>query len=192
MIAKLRQWLGKLNVRDVLIVLFILASTAHVGRLFAAREHEQQAVIGYVLAIAIDGVLALSLYEATRASKRQHRVFALIVFLLTCAVSAGFNVAYYRTYHPSDALWVSGLLGSTAPVLAALVAVLRAFGDVEQRQDAHALEIELAQLREDQRRRERWVSRRNVPSKRGCASSKHNWLATWTPVQTDASDMTTT
>ena len=79
---------------------------------------------------------------------RKHRL-ALALFVLTCAISAGFNVAYYRTHSPSDAYWVSGLLGSTAPVLAAMVAVLRAFGDVEQAQDAHSLEIERLQIAED-------------------------------------------
>ena len=143
---RLWRWL---DLRVALIVLLVLTSTAHVGRLFAAREYAQQAFIGYVLAVGIDGVLALSLYEATRASKRQHRAFALGLFVITCTVSAGFNVAYYRAYYPSDVWWVSGLLGSTAPVLAALVAVLRAFGDVERVQDAHSLEIELAQIAQE-------------------------------------------
>jgi len=116
----------------LLIVTLIVVSTGHVGRLFADREDVRQAFVGYVLALSIDGVLAVSLYEVANVRQRSHRVFALFVFLFACAVSAGFNVAYYRQNYPLDPPMISLLLGITAPILAALVSVLKSFGDVER------------------------------------------------------------
>lgn len=118
-------------VRIGLIILLVVVSTGHVGRLFADREAEGQASIGYILALGIDGVLAVALYEVTR-TEGKHRWAALAVFLLACGVSGGFNVSYYRVYHPADPIWTSILLGLTAPILAASVAVLKSFGDVEK------------------------------------------------------------
>lgn len=124
--------LRSLDVRTLLIITLIVVSTGHVGRLFADREDVRQAFVGYVLALSIDGVLAVSLYEVANVRQRSHRVFALFVFLFACAVSAGFNVAYYRQNYPLDPPMISLLLGITAPILAALVSVLKSFGDVER------------------------------------------------------------
>lgn len=132
MIDRLKVKLHEFDiVRIGLIILLIVVSTGHVGRLFADREAEGQAGIGYVLALAIDGVLAVALYEVTKTEGR-HRWTALAVFLLACGVSGGFNVSYYQIYHPADSVWTSILLGLTAPILAASVAVLKSFGDVER------------------------------------------------------------
>jgi hypothetical protein len=54
------------------------------------------------------------------------------VFAVTCAVSAGFNTAYYRQNYPGDPWLLSFGLGSVAPILAALVAVMREFAQVER------------------------------------------------------------
>ena len=131
------QWVRSLDVYIVLIVLLIAVSTGHVGRLFADREDARQAFIGYVLAVSIDGVLAVSLYRVGNVRRRSHRMYALFVFLCACAVSAGFNTGYYRQNYPQDPLILSVLLGATAPVLAAFVSVLRAFGDVERTETEH-------------------------------------------------------
>lgn len=129
------SWLRVIRKFDIirigLITLLITVSTGHVGRLFADREASGQGIIGYALALGIDGVLAIALYEVTK-TKGQHRNAALAVFLLACGVSGGFNVSYYRIYHPVDPMWTSILLGLTAPVLAASIAVLKSFGDVER------------------------------------------------------------
>lgn len=138
MISWLRAKAQKFDViRIGLIALLIIVSTGHVGRLFADREAEGQASIGYVLALGIDGVLAVALYEVTKTEGR-HQWTALAIFLLACGISGGFNVSYYRIYHPADPLWTSILLGLTAPILAASVAVLKSFGDAEKETTAIA------------------------------------------------------
>lgn len=136
------HWVRSLDVRTILVVALIVVSTGHVGRLFADREANGQAFVGYVLAVSLDGVLAVSLYEAANVRKRSHRVYALAVFLFACAVSAGFNVAHYRQNYPSDPWEVSILLGATAPIMAALVSVLKSFGDVERTESERSLELE--------------------------------------------------
>ena len=134
--------LQNLDIRIILIVLLISVSTGHVGKLFADREAKEQAAIGYVLALAIDGVLAISLYELAGTTGK-HKWTALGVFLAACSVSGGFNVSYYRVYHPSDPFGTSLLLGLTAPGLAAALAVLKSMGDVEKaRADALDREAE--------------------------------------------------
>lgn len=141
-----------LDVRTVLIVALIVVSTGHVGRLFADREDVRQAFVGYVFAVCLDGVLAVSLYEAANVRKRSRKVFALCVFMLACAVSAGFNVAYYRQNYPSDPLIVSVLLGAAAPILAALVSVLKSL-DNNERSERTASEQEAERLAELERYR---------------------------------------
>ena len=124
-----------IDIRLLLIIALITVSTGHVGRLFADREHSKQAVIGYLLAFAIDGVLAVSLADIARFNERSHKRFSLAVFVVTCTVSAGFNTAYYRQNYPQDAPLLSFGLGSVAPILAALVAVMREFAQNERGQD---------------------------------------------------------
>ena len=121
-----------IDIRLLLIIALITVSTGHVGRLFADREHSKQAVIGYLLAFAIDGVLAVSLADIARFNERSHKRFSLAVFVVTCTVSAGFNTAYYRQNYPLDHPLLSFGLGSVAPVLAALVAVMREFDQAER------------------------------------------------------------
>lgn len=129
------------DLRLALIVALIIVSTGHVGRLFADREHDQQAFVGYVLAVAVDGVLAVSLADIARFRERLHKRFSLAVFAVTCAVSAGFNTAYYRQNYPGDPWLLSFGLGSVAPILAALVAVMREFAQAE-REEAGQIERE--------------------------------------------------
>lgn len=124
--------LRSFDLRLALIIALIIVSTGHVGRLFADREHDQQAFVGYVLAVAVDGVLAVSLADIARFRERLHKRFSLAVFAVTCAVSAGFNTAYYRQNYPDDPWLLSFGLGSVAPILAALVAVMREFAQVER------------------------------------------------------------
>ena len=136
------RWVRSLDVRTVLIAALIVVSTGHVGRLFADREDVRQAFVGYILAVCLDGVLAVSLYEAANVRKRSHRTFALCTFVLSCAVSGGFNVAYYRQNYPADPWEVSILLGVTAPLMAALVSVLKSFGEVERTEAERSLKLE--------------------------------------------------
>ena len=153
--------LRSFDLRLALIIALITVSTGHVGRLFADREHDQQAFIGYVLAVAIDGVLAVSLADIARFRERLHKRFSLAVFAVTCAVSAGFNTAYYRQNYPGDPWLLSFGLGSVAPILAALVAVMREFaqterGEVEQieredeREDERTLELEKFRIEQEE------------------------------------------
>lgn len=134
--AAVARLMRSLDVRVLLVVTLIVVSTGHVGRLFAEREANGQAFVGYVLALSIDGVLAVSLYEAANVRKRSRRVFALCLFVFACTMSGAFNVAYYRQNY-ADPLWVSVILGVTAPVLAALVSVLKALGDLERTESEH-------------------------------------------------------
>jgi hypothetical protein len=133
-----RSFARSLDVRIVLIVFLIAVSTVHVGRLFAERENVRSAFAGYVLALSVDGVLAVSLYEVLNVRRRSHRAFALGVFLFACTVSAGFNTWYYRQNYPLDPVEISLMLGLTAPVLAAALALLKAMGDVQRATDAQA------------------------------------------------------
>jgi len=66
---------------------------------------------------------------------------------------AGFNTAYYRQNYPQDPWALSLALGNTAPILAALVTVMRALGDrhyenksletkEQDKQREHELELE--------------------------------------------------
>jgi hypothetical protein len=108
-----------------IIITLIAVSTGHVGQLFADRETERAQVLGYVMALALDGVLVVSLHQAARSAGAR-KVAPLVVFLLACAVSGGFNYQYYRQNYPLDPEWVSGALGISPPLLAALMSVLRA------------------------------------------------------------------
>ena len=144
-----------LDIRLLLIIALITVSTGHVGRLFADREDARQAFIGYVLAVAIDGVLVVSLADLARLRERSHKRFSLVVFVLTCAVSAGFNTAYYRQNYFLDHWLLSLGLGITAPVLAALVAVMREFsqaelGEIEQVERKSERKDELEKYRIEQ------------------------------------------
>jgi biotin transporter BioY len=161
--SKIKSALRSVDVYILLIALLVAVSTGHVGRLFADREDGRQWAIGYVLALAIDGVLALALYEsAVRSGVR--RLFGLGVFAFACAVSGGFNWLYYRQNYPADPAWVSALLGFSAPFLAALVSVLRAIAHTEraereqderqaERQAERALELERYSLEQAERTR---------------------------------------
>lgn len=120
------------DIRLWLIIILIVVSTGHVGRLFADREHRNQAVIGYILAVAIDGVLTVSLYDITRFKKYTYKRFSFIVFTVTCVISAGFNTAYYRQNYPSDYWLLSLGLGSVSPILASFLAIIRGFVQEEQ------------------------------------------------------------
>jgi DNA-binding transcriptional ArsR family regulator len=109
----------------VIIITLIAVSTGHVGQLFADRETERAQVLGYVMALALDGVLVVSLHQVARSAGAR-KVAPLIVFLLACAVSGGFNYQYYRQNYPLDSEWVSAALGISPPLLGALMSVLRA------------------------------------------------------------------
>jgi len=130
--------IAKLDVHTVLIIILILVSTGHVGQLFARRESGQAWALGYVFALALDGVLVVSLHQVAR-SFGWARAISFAVFVAACAVSAGFNFQYYRETSPLDPMWVSALLGFTSPVLASLVSVLRALkmGTIEETQRQH-------------------------------------------------------
>jgi hypothetical protein len=178
------RWLRSLDVRLLLVVTLIVVSTGHVGRLFADREANGQAFVGYVLALSIDGVLAVSLYEAANVRKRSHRVFALCVFVFACAVSGAFNTAYYREHYPGDPAWVSVILGVAAPVLAALVSVLKSFGDVErtenerneresEREAERVLELEKLRIEQEERtRREQLIAKERTAQERAKARAE--------------------
>lgn len=152
----LKSKLQDVDIRIVLIVFFIAVSTGHVGRLFADREATGQEFLGYVLALAIDVALALSLYEIGYTQEKAHRIMALMGFLAACGISGGFNVYYYREFYPGDPVPLSVLLGLAAPVLAAFFALLKARGDVG-RQEAKSLfelgRIELEHKLELEKRR---------------------------------------
>ncbi len=141
-----------------LIVTLVGVSTGHVGQLFAQRETERAEVLGYVFALALDGVLVIALHQATR-SVGWYRIVPLAVFFAASAVSGGFNYQYYRQTSPGDSMWLSATLGITPPALASLMSVLRALrqnvGEETERQTqeterqaeyAHALAMETARI----------------------------------------------
>jgi DNA-binding transcriptional ArsR family regulator len=142
LLAKLQD----VDLRVILILLFIAVSTGHVGRLFADREAIEQKLLGYVFALGLDAALALSMYEAGRAQERAHRLLALIGFVVACGISGGFNVYYYRLFYPEDPVLLSALLGWAAPVLAAFFGLLRGQGDVQRREEKSQLELEKFKL----------------------------------------------
>jgi len=113
------------HIYTAIIVTLIAVSTGHVGQLFAARESGNAWPLGYVMAVALDSVMVVGLDQAAR-SARLRKLPPLAVFMLACAVSGGFNYQYYRQNDPGEPPWVSATLGLSAPVLAALVSVLRA------------------------------------------------------------------
>jgi len=84
---RLLKAVRSLDIRVLLVVLLIGVSTGHVGAMFADRESVRQSFVGYALAIALDGVLVLALYESVRFRKRSHRAFALFVFVFACECS---------------------------------------------------------------------------------------------------------
>jgi hypothetical protein len=177
--AAVEHWMRSLDVRILLVITLIVVSTGHVGRLFAEREANGQTFVGYVLAVSVDGVLAVSLYEVANVRKRSHRVFALTVFVFTCAVSGAFNVAYYRQNYP-DPMWISVILGVTAPVLAALVSVLKSLGDVErseseqsERDTERSLELEKYRIEQSERtRREQLIEQERTKQVRAQARAE--------------------
>jgi hypothetical protein len=159
-VQKAVHWVRSLDAKTMLIFVLLLSDAAHVGRLFSVREASDRTFIGYVLAFAIDGVLAVSLYELAHADRRSHRLFALSVFLCACTVSGGFNVAYYREQAPTDPGAISILLGATAPVLAAFLSVMKAVGNTERVQAEQAEQeaergLELEKYRIEQAERTR-------------------------------------
>jgi len=85
----MKEKLAQVDIRIVLVILLIIVSTGHVGRIFADREAKDQWQIGYLLAVAIDGVLAVALYEASYADEKRHKVLAIGGFVATCGISAG-------------------------------------------------------------------------------------------------------
>jgi hypothetical protein len=150
MIEQIFSWLSSklqgVDLRNGLILLFIAVSTGHVGRLFADREAIEQKALGYVFALALDGALALSLYEAGRAKEGTHRGLALFGFVVACGISGGFNVGYYREFYPGDPLWLSILLGAAPPVLAAFFGLLKGRGDVQRQEERSRERLEIRQL----------------------------------------------
>lgn len=177
---KIKQTVRSLDIGLVLIALLIAVSTGHVGRLFADREDVRQAFVGYGLAMSLDGVLAFALYRTANVRGRSRRSFALSVFLFACAVSGGFNVWYYRQNYAQDPLWLSVLLGITAPVLAALVSVLRAHANAErtqaeqtEREAERTLELEKYTLElAEQTRREHLIAQERTKQVRAQARAE--------------------
>ncbi len=154
----LKEKIRAIDIYTVLIVALVVVSTGHVGQLFASRESEAARALGYVMAVALDGVLVVSLHQATQTTSWR-KVAPLSVFLLACAVSGGFNYQYYIQNYPLDPRWVSASLGATPPVLAALMAALRALRTTvaeeadwkreeteRQATQAHELTLEKARL----------------------------------------------
>jgi len=148
----LKSKLQDVDIRVVVIIFFIAVSTGHIGRLFADREATGQQFIGYVLALAIDIALALSLYEIGYAQEKAHRIMALVGFLVACGISGGFNFYYYREFYPNDPPWLSGLLGFVPPIFASFFALLKARGDVERRKGQNQLELEKFRLEQETKR----------------------------------------
>lgn len=179
------SFVRSVDVRLVLICTLILVSTGHVGRLFADREDVRQAFVGYVLALSVDGVLAVSLYEVANVRMRSRRVFALFVFLVACALSGGFNYAYYRQNYPGDPWEISLMLGLAAPILAAFVAVLRAFGDLQRTQDAqaeqdavHKLELDKYAIEQAERTKQMEIAEREQTKRARAAARAEQARAT--------------
>jgi DNA-binding transcriptional ArsR family regulator len=141
--SKLSSLFSDIDIRVVVIIFFIAVSTGHVGRLFADREATGQQFIGYVLALAIDVALALSLYEIGYAQEKTHRIMALAGFLVACGISGGFNFYYYREFYPNDPPWLSALLGFAPPVFASFFALLKARGDVERQESETKLALKM-------------------------------------------------
>lgn len=146
----MKEKLAQIDIRIVLIVLLIAVSTGHVGRVFADREAMSQWQIGYLLALAVDGVLAVALYEIAYAKEKKHKLLALGGFMAACGISGGFNVYYYRLFHPTDPIWTSILLGMTAPTMAAFLALLKSKGDVARQETESQLEFFKFQIQQEE------------------------------------------
>lgn len=121
----MKDKLAKLDIHAVVILVLVLASTGHVGQLFAERESADWGVLGYVMALGIESVSVISLYQMAMSSGRK-RIVPLVVFLAVCGLLASLNTQYYRQNKPSDPLWFSIILGVSLSVLAALMSALRA------------------------------------------------------------------
>jgi len=141
--------LSDIDIRIVLIIFFIAVSTGHVGRLFADREATGQEFLGYVLAFAVDIALVISLYEMGYAKEKAHRMIALAGFLVTCGISGGFNIYYYREFYPGDPVPLSALLGLAAPVFAAFFGLLKARGDVQRQESKNTLELRMFEIEQE-------------------------------------------
>jgi hypothetical protein len=138
------------DINLILILLFVVVSTGHVGTLFANRESEQLWWIGYVLALAIDSVLIVTLITMAKVSTKIKKVYALLVFVVASVISAWFNYAYYRSVSALDPIWLSAMLGVAAPGFAALLAVLRAMTEIERVEESEH-ERERTETREDRK-----------------------------------------
>lgn len=139
-------WLQSIDMRVVLIAFLVAVSTGHVGRLFADREAQEQRTIGYLLALSIDGVMAVALYEVARARGAWRKRLALGSFIVASIISGTFNMAYYRKYYHTDPPWLSLALGITAPLLAAFLAILKSLGDAEYQEAQEQVELKRLSL----------------------------------------------
>jgi len=106
-------------------VLF-LSDAGHTGAAFSVREQADRSPLGYVVALSLDLTAAASLHRLTHAHSRTERIYAALVFILSCGAPIGFGYAYYRATTPTDHPLLSLLFGSICPVLAGAIAGLRA------------------------------------------------------------------
>lgn len=128
-------WFSRLRTGNLALGLLAMAlmvpDVGHAGYLFAAREAGGREWIGYVLALCVDATFAVAFREIGRVRQWGRRAYAIAVALLACTVNGGFNVGYYRDAAPRDPLWLSLMLGASAPVLATLLSVMQAFERME-------------------------------------------------------------
>jgi len=106
-------------------VLF-LSDAGHTGAAFSVREQADRSPLGYVVALSLDLTAAASLHRLTHAHSRIERIYAALVFILSCTAPVGFGYTYYRQTTPTDPPLLSLLFGAICPVLAGAIAGLRA------------------------------------------------------------------
>ena len=130
-----RSWFARVRLGNLGLTTLALAlmvpDVGHAGYLFAAREAGGREWIGYLLALCVDATFAVAFREIGRVRQIGRRLYAIAVALLACTVNGGFNVGYYRDTAARDPLWLSLMLGASAPVLAALLSVMQAFEQVD-------------------------------------------------------------
>ena len=92
-----------------------------------ARQANNREWLGWVIAFALDAAAGLSLERLAHAGKRLHKVYAGLVFAVACIMPCWFGTVYYRANGAGDPLPLSIAMGSIAPALAGMIALLRGF-----------------------------------------------------------------
>lgn len=122
----------KIDIQSIAMWTLFLSDAGHTGAVFSQREQADRSPLGYVVALSLDLTAAASLHRLTHAHSHTERIYATLVFILSCGAPLGFGYAYYRQTTPTDHPLLSLLFGSICPVLAGAIAGLRALAHARQ------------------------------------------------------------